>query len=132
MARINTDDIQKIAMLDFLTLNLDRQLENVLVNDTGGEVRLIPIDAGNAIPPRGVFDQLTELGNSMTAQPYDPKVGLKDGQNALAQMPQAQSKFSPEMLLQIEKLDPEQLITSMLSAEKDLPSEMQGKIEPHR
>lgn len=133
MARINVEDVQKIAMLDFLTLNLDRQFDNVLVNDTGGDVRLIPIDAGNAMPPPDVFREQTTgddhpLGNAMTATPVKPGDGLTDGQNALAQLPQSQLPFSREMQETIQNINVEEMIQQLKNAEQNLPREMRGKI----
>lgn len=44
------DEIHKIAVLDLRILNLDRNTDNILVQQKGDKYRLVPIDHGLSIP----------------------------------------------------------------------------------
>lgn len=44
------DEVQKVGILDIRLLNLDRHLNNILVNTQEGSSRLIPIDHGYILP----------------------------------------------------------------------------------
>ncbi|MDE2005021.1 MAG: hypothetical protein KGI51_00535 [Rhodospirillales bacterium] len=117
---IPTEDVQKIAILDFLTLQGDRNPENLLVRDEGGKKRLTPIDGGFAFPGKKDF---AKYSVGMEAGSPGEKSGtVRDG-NGLMQLPQSDEKFTPEMLKAIEKLDPAGMVKGMKQANKDLVAE---------
>lgn len=108
-SKINKNDLQKIALFDFVTLNLDRSPPNILVRNEGvpphDTVRLIPIDGGNLLPCRKAF------GSGAGGMGVDLK---KDDQalsdsNGLMQLPLAFEEFSDEIQKQIDILDPDML-----------------------
>ncbi|MDB6122857.1 MAG: phosphatidylinositol 4-kinase gamma 4 [Pedosphaera sp.] len=108
---IDEEDVQKIAVLDFLTLNLDRNEGNMLIKNEGGKTRLIPIDAGNSLPDKDCFLQ---RGGSMTSEMGASQGGtqLTSG-NALMQLPQAHVPFTGEMLAKIRSIDPKKVRKNM-------------------
>lgn len=129
--KVSTEDIQKIALLDFMTLNLDRNPGNLLTKkEQDGTVRLIPIDAGNALPPVNTFE---ERCGGMGAMPLlESGTSLKQG-SALAQLPNARKPFSKEMAEAVDKMDPDQIAKGMKeSFDKLVKSnpEMAGKVDP--
>ena len=113
---IKTEDVQKVALMDFLTLQGDRNAGNLLVQDVGGEKRLVPIDGGFAFPSTELFGVASAgmCGGRMDVDAPAPtseeerekaKGGL-EGKNALMLLPQSEEKFSEEMLKSIAALDP--------------------------
>jgi len=46
------EDVQRLAQFDIRTLNMDRNLGNMLVVDLGDEKRLVPIDHSYILPER--------------------------------------------------------------------------------
>ncbi len=55
LASIPDEDVQKIAVLDMIQLQADRNGTNLLVQDDGGKKRLKPIDAGFSFPSKKLF-----------------------------------------------------------------------------
>ena len=49
--KIPAQDCQKIAILDTITLNVDRHGGNLMINDESGTPNLVPIDHGLTFPP---------------------------------------------------------------------------------
>ena len=119
------EDVQKIALMDFLTLQADRNADNVLIQDVGGHKRLVPIDGGFAFPSKEMFSAYS------TSMLGDGKGGQKDGTvdmsqgAALMQLPQSDLPFTPEMLAAIDKIDPDALAKGMKAANKEI-----GESEP--
>ncbi|HVC54766.1 MAG TPA: hypothetical protein VND95_02355, partial [Stellaceae bacterium] len=118
--QIPTEDVQKIAMLDFLTLQGDRNPENLLVRDEGGKKRLVPIDGGYAFPDKTAFGQYC---GGMGAGAGGEKTGKVGEGNGLMQLPQSDEKFTPEMLKAIERIDPTAMVKGMKQANTELVSE---------
>lgn len=119
-ASIPTEEVQKIALLDFLTLQGDRNPDNILVKDEGGKKRLIPIDGGFAFPSKEMF---AEYSVGMAAEPKGGKTGkVEAGNNGLMQLPQSDEKFTPEMLKAIAKIDPVAMVKGMKQANAEMVS----------
>ncbi len=119
--KIPVEDVQKIALLDFLTLQGDRNPENILVRDEGGKKRLVPIDGGFAFP---TTDMVSTFGQGMSAEVKGGKTGkVQPGQNGLMQLPQTDQKFTPEMLKAIEKIDPSAIVRGMKQANAEMTSQ---------
>jgi len=114
---VSDENVQNILALDMMTLQLDRNMGNLLVQeDPPGTNRLVPIDAGNAMPGRKAFEA-NRRGFANT--------------NALLTTPQAQKPFSPEMLQKIDALDPKQVAEGMRKTREEmakLDSQVAGKI----
>ncbi len=111
--KINKDDLQKIALFDFMTINLDRSPANMLMRKEGqppnDTVRLIPIDGGNLLPCRNAL----QMGaNGMAPVEIAPDQPLTDG-NGLMQLPQATEDFSLALQQQIDLLDPAALSNNL-------------------
>src|SRR5262249_37360981 len=103
---IDRDDAHKIAVLDFLTLNLDRNIGNALTRRENGRVRLIPIDAGISVPWPEMFK--ARCGTTMGGEPnIDGRRPHDDKGSLPGQLSQSREPFSPELLEQIARLDPE-------------------------
>lgn len=104
---IPAEDVHAIAVMDFVTLNLDRQADNLLVKDDHGTIRLIPIDAGNALP--SAWDRTT----GMTSLPKPKGEGPSSMGNCIAQLPHMHQPFSKEMVKKILKLKSEDIAGAM-------------------
>ena len=115
-------------MLDFITLNGDRNADNILLqgkSDQPGATRLRPIDAGNALPSRKAFEA---NAMAMHAPPSQRGKGISEG-NALMQLPQSLEPFSPEMMKQIENMDPKKVADSLRKSNASLKGDLSRKIE---
>lgn len=114
LAQIPDNDVQKILLMDFITLQGDRNAENVLIQPgEDGEKRLRPIDGGFAFPSKELFE--------------DYRFGMPG--SSLASLPAADKPFTKEMQESLDNIDPDELANGMLEANKKLPSELQGLIE---
>ncbi len=120
---IPKDNVDNLALLDFMTLNSDRHANNLMMTGTPDNPTLIPIDAGQSLPNSEFF----RAGASAMA----PGIGWNEanpaiqtvGQNLLLQLPQAQEKFSPAMLQKIAQLDPDKITAGMRSGLADMAEE---------
>jgi Phosphatidylinositol 3- and 4-kinase len=103
LAKIPATEVQKMAVLDLITLNGDRHSGNFLIGRTPGSdgtdnLRLIPIDHGLTIPSReGVDARRTKIGST----------------NALLNMPASREKFSQDMIDKIQMIDPNAVVGAM-------------------
>jgi len=114
MALIPDDDVQKIMLMDFITLQGDRNAENVLIQeDDKGKKRLRPIDGGFAFPSKDLFDKY--------------RFGMPG--SSLVNLPAADKPFSKEMQKALDKIDADDLTKGMKKANSELPNELQGLIE---
>ncbi len=106
LASIPDDEIQKMAVLDLVQLNMDRHSGNFMVGEkdggTGKVPRLVPIDNGLCLPSRAGLDgRRTKLG-----PPH----------NALGDLPGAQKKMAPEMVEKIKQINPDEVVAGMKKA----------------
>jgi len=109
--QIPPEEIEKVALLDFATLQMDRQASNLLVQpDQNGQNRLIPIDAGNAMPSRKAFEASRRLFVN----------------NAVLGGDEGKKKFSPEALAKIDDMDPKVVTDAMRKANADM-----AKVDPN-
>jgi hypothetical protein len=93
---------QKMAVLDLLTLNLDRHAGNMMVKyDKTGTPVLTPIDHGLTFP-----EASDKAGKRIARQ-------LGDGFNATLSLPGAHEPFSAEMVEGIDRLDPVAMSAAM-------------------
>ena len=128
--QVKKEDVQKVALMDFLTLQGDRNAGNLLIQDVNGEKRMVPIDGGFAFPSKELFG-LASAG--MAGQPMDVNApaptndqerlkakGNFEGKNALMMLPQSEEKFSDEMLASIDALDPNQLVKGLKQSNAEI------------
>ena len=104
LARIKTTDVQKMAMLDIMQLNGDRHGGNIMVklDAQTGDPTLVPIDHGGSLPARADFAKAkTRIGGIQ----YN-SFGGAAVTNELLGMPAAYEPFTPELLAQMDLLDP--------------------------
>jgi hypothetical protein len=101
---IPKEECQKIALMDLMTLNMDRHGGNVMLSEKTDEngkksPALIPIDHGLILPSRqGLNERRTKMGKT---------------HNVLENMPVKDEKFSPEILQKLDLLDPEAVMKAM-------------------
>ena len=89
----------KIAILDTITLNMDRHGGNLMINDESGTPNLVPIDHGLTFPPAEARKELPER--------------LGDKHNALLGIASAYEPFSAEMLNSIAKIEPGKMVSAL-------------------
>jgi hypothetical protein len=87
---------QELAILDIVTLHVDRHGGNFLLTGDEAKADLVPIDNGLSFPESP--DDLARMSTS---------------HNAMLGLPGAHEPFTPEMLKKIAKLDPEALKTAL-------------------
>ncbi len=97
--KIPAQDCQKIAILDTITLNMDRHGGNLMINDESGTPNLVPIDHGLTFPPAEARKELPER--------------LGDKHNALLGIASAYEPFSAEMLNSIAKIEPGKMVSAL-------------------
>ena len=112
-------EMQKILLMDLVTLNLDRQPENILVNEDPqtGKSTCTPIDAGFALPNRKAFRQF--------------KGGLA-GSAIFSVAKLEDTKLDPSLVEALNKLDPDELARQMREGKQRLESlspEAKGLLE---
>ncbi len=96
MRKISPASCQKIAILDMVTLNMDRHSGNLMVNGATTETPdVVPIDHGLTFPTK---DSLADL-----------PANIGNDKNVLLKLPGSYEDFTPEMLKSIELLDPDGL-----------------------
>lgn len=128
--QVKTEDVQKVALMDFLTLQADRNAGNLLVQEVDGEKRLVPIDGGFAFPKAELFGKASggmasERMDFSGPPPADENGKLKargglEGKNALMILPQSEERFSPEMLQSIEAIDPAALAKGLKQSSAEI------------
>jgi hypothetical protein len=108
--QIPPEEIEKVALLDFVTLQMDRQASNLLVQpDSTGAPRLTPIDAGNAMPSRKAFEASRRMFTN----------------NAVLGGDEAKKPFSPEALKKIDDMDENAIVAAMKKANTEM-----AKVDP--
>ncbi len=123
---LNSEDVEAMAVLDFMTLNLDRHGDNVLMQNVGdapGQTRLVPIDAGLMFPTKDVFR--VGANGLIAGEPYDPNnpTAFSAQGNMLTQLPQGNQPFSQKSKTAIAKLDPDQFVAAMKLQYENMVSE---------
>lgn len=101
--KIKPRDVQKLAMLDVMQLNCDRHSGNIMVKfDANGDPVPVPIDHGGSMPKREDFAKVRERIGGITDS-LERGFGVT---NSLLSLPAAYEPFDPELLSQLELLDP--------------------------
>jgi hypothetical protein len=95
--RIPVEECQKMAVLDLVTLNMDRNPNNFLVEERDGQTpKLVPIDHGMILPSReGLKQRRHRLGGAYGAIP---------------RLPGSRQPFTDEMKKKIEEIDEDEVI----------------------
>jgi hypothetical protein len=131
LALIPDEDVQKIAILDFVSLQADRNCGNILVQDQGGQKKLMPIDGGFSFPTPELFKAYA-IGMAANGQ-VGPNRKLVGAENAAGQLPQSNKPFTPAMLKVIADMKPDQIVAQMKQATLDLENdapELKGTVDP--
>ena len=131
LALIPDEDVQKIAILDFVSLQADRNCGNILIQDQGGQKKLVPIDGGFSFPSPETFKAFS-VGMASNGQ-VGPNRALKGAENAVSQLPQSNKPFTPAMLKVIADMKPDQIVAQMKQATLDLENdapELKGTVDP--
>lgn len=98
-------DAQKVLVLDFVSLQLDRNDGNVLFQEgPGGNPKMVPIDAGNALPNRDAWESRRRTFANQ----------------ALFKGPVADQPFDPEIKASIESMDPDKIAASLTTAKQQM------------
>jgi hypothetical protein len=121
LALIPDEDVQKIAIFDFVSLQMDRNCGNLLVQDQGGQKKLMPIDGGFSFPSADLYRNYS-IGMA-SENKGGPNKGLKGAENAVSQLPQSDKPFTPKMLKVIADMKPDQLVAAMKQSVTDLEGE---------
>jgi hypothetical protein len=109
LKKIPKEEVQKAALMDLVTLNMDRHDGNFLVDQTPdadgkAQAKLIPIDHGLTLPSREGLDARRS----------------RLQRNAVCKMPASREKFTPEMLAKIQKIDSDAVVNGMKEGMKAL------------
>ncbi len=98
--KIPAKEMQKMAMFDMISLNMDRHQDNFLITPESGDQppQMVPIDNGLALPDR---------------EGFNARRGKYAGGKALEWFPQSFEKFDDEMLAAIDAIDPDEIIAGM-------------------
>ena len=108
--QIPAAEIEKVAILDFVTLQMDRQGPNLLVSkDANGNPTLTPIDAGNALPSRNAFEASRRMFTN----------------NAVLAGDEAKKPFSKEALDKINAINVDEVLAGMKKANAEM-----AKVDP--
>jgi hypothetical protein len=134
MQALNKQDCKNIALLNFVTLNLDANVGNVLLTNCGtapGATRLTPIDAGRAFPSPETFRRGAATMNSTVG--YDEVGSVVEGQSFIFQTPAASESFEPATVHELATMDVDAMVAGMRSAYSEVTDkapEMGGSIDP--
>ena len=107
-AKIKPKEVQKIALLDIMSLSMDRHGGNIMVDTTDpDDPKMIPIDHGATLPNRQAFSNTkVRMGGILMEKP--PSIV-----NALLKIPSAFEPFDPEIVAGLDLLDPAAIETDM-------------------
>ncbi len=103
IGRIPPTVTQKCAILDVVSLNMDRHFGNFMVGQPNqdGSFDLVPIDQGLVLPTReGLLARATKFG---------------PGHNAVSSMPGSDQPFDNEMKAHVRMIDPEEIERALRS-----------------
>lgn len=106
---IKPEQAQKIALMDIMSLSVDRHEGNIMVDNADPtDPKLIPIDHGGTLPSRADFAET----KSRMAVGYSLNGGAKTV-NTLLKIPAAFEKFDADMLAKIDLLNPAEIEQGM-------------------
>jgi hypothetical protein len=110
LAQVKTEDIHKIALMDIMSLAVDRHGGNIMVEASDpANPNLVPIDHGGTLPSRADF---SEAKQRMAGFNYSDLSGAST-QNVLMSVPAAFQKMDPEMVAKLGLLDPDAMEQGM-------------------
>jgi len=109
------EDLGKVAILDVITLQMDRNADNLLLSGDPPDAHLIPIDQGNCLPC------LDDAIGTMHQWKKNPLEGWLD-------MDGAELPFTAEALQAIEDLDPDDILEATRSEGARLEESSEGRI----
>jgi hypothetical protein len=120
LAKVKREDIHKIALLDIMSLSMDRHDGNIMVNtDDPDNPGLVPIDHGGTLPARADFSATKSRMGGVDVG-FTAKVV-----NTLLRFPAAYEKLDDETVAKLELLDPAAMEQGMKDQRDAL-----GKVHP--
>lgn len=130
---LDLGDIQDMAILDFITVNLDRNPANVMLQPDANDpskMRLIPIDAGNLLPP--VDYALGDAGFMGTIASFSTSV-VELGEpmpeaNMTTVLPQSKQPLTDDRIAKIRALDPAAIAKMLKTSDQKRTGAMAGKV----
>jgi hypothetical protein len=106
--KIKPREIQKIALLDIMSLSMDRHGGNIMVDTSDpADPKLIPIDHGATLPGRQAFSATKARMGGIGLEPVAGPV------NTLLKMPSAFEPFDPDIVAGLDMLRPEAIEADM-------------------
>lgn len=114
---LKREDVHKIALLDIMSLSMDRHGGNIMARDDG---TLVPIDHGGTLPSRAEFPAVkSRLAGIMSGEVV----------NVLLTTQAAYEPFAPDMLAAIDLLDPKAMRQGM-AAQIDALARVHPDLDP--
>lgn len=102
--KIKPREVQKIALLDIMSLSMDRHGGNIMVDTADpNDPKLVPIDHGGTLPSRGDFPKAKNRMGGVSSHQFQDSTSPT---NVLLQIPSAFEPFDPDILAGIDLLDP--------------------------
>ncbi|MBT9500415.1 MAG: hypothetical protein IV092_04170 [Burkholderiaceae bacterium] len=127
---VPAEDVHKMALLDIMSLNCDRHAGNIMVkfNDKN-QPSLVPIDHGGSMPSRKDFDKVSGRIGGVDSRPgATGEVPTVMVVNELLTLPAAYEPFDPQMLAQLDLLNPAAMVDGM-KAHRDAVDEVHAGLE---
>jgi hypothetical protein len=116
MNKVKPAEAQKIALLDIMSVSVDRHAGNLMVDDSdANNPRLVPIDHGATLPTPEQFKGCSAFFAGM----HDGGKGVVT-QNTLLGMPAAYEAFDAETVTKLQQLDPAAIEQNMLAQRQAL------------
>ncbi len=102
--KIKPIEVQKIALLDMMSLSMDRHGGNLMVDLADpNDPKLIPIDHGASLPSRNDFPAVKDRFGGLETKNFG---NATNPVNVLLAIPSAFEPFDPEILAGLDLLDP--------------------------
>ena len=109
LARVPKDDVHRIALMDIMSLSCDRHGGNIMIDTSDPNTpRMTPIDHGGTLPSRSDFNLTKKRLAGVKSN-----VNSVEIVNALLSVPSAFEPFDPQMVAQLDKLDPDAMEAGM-------------------
>ena len=124
LAKVKREDIHKIALLDIMSLTMDRHHGNIMVNtDDPDNPGLVPIDHGGSLPSRKDWATAKKRMGGVSPQDGAPPENVVV--NTLLRHASSYEKFDEETVAKLELLDPAAMEKGMKDQRDAL-----GKVHP--
>ena len=126
LARVPKEDVHKLALMDIMSLSMDRHGGNVMVDTSDPNTpRMIPIDHGASLPARADFNEVRKrfAGVRSTVS------GVVETVNTTLASRAAFEAFDPKMVEQLRRLDPAAMEAGM-KRQRDALAQVHPGLDP--